>query len=367
MGKLDSKKIIFLFTPGPIGGAEKIVANGIRALIEEGVDVSLWVIKEERVPHVTEAFVQLLNEISVVTRQFSSYKIFDRTLLANLKLALSEVKPDIIHAHGFKAAFYGKLSAPASTALIITHHGKSAHTLKVRLYEFIEDQIMKSSSAVIAVSQDMKRTLTKVGIKESNITVVENFLTTEIIKKQPTDESTLKILFVGRLSPEKGCSILVEAIKKLEKEKIVLTILGDGIERENLEIKVKELNLDQIIHFAGFKQNVNEYMASSDAIVMPSYREGQPLTLIEACCMGLPVVASNVGGIPDLIIENENGYLFAAGDPFQLAQTLKKLLANIGTLKSKAEKLAPVYEERFSRRNWAENTAKVYEMVLSQL
>jgi glycosyltransferase involved in cell wall biosynthesis len=363
---LENKKIVFLFTPGPLGGAEKIVAFGIRGLLEEGIDVSLWVIKEERVPHVTDTFIELLQDIGICSRLFSSLKIFDRRLLSNLRRALSDSKPDIIHAHGFKAAFYGKLAAHASSALIITHHGKSAHTIKVRFYEFIEDQVMKRSNAVIAVSQDMKRKLLKAGIRESKISVVENFLTTKIIKAQSKSTSNIELLFVGRLSPEKGCNILIESIKILEKEKISLTSLGDGIEKVNLEKKVRDLQLESIVHFFGFKQNVNEYMASSDAIVMPSYREGQPLTLIEACCMGLPVVASNVGGIPDLINENENGYLCPPGDSNQLANALKQLLVNIDTLKANSQAISTVYEKRFLNSNWAKNTLNVYRMVLSQ-
>jgi glycosyltransferase involved in cell wall biosynthesis len=366
MFSLDNKKIVFLFTPGPIGGAEKIVAFGIRALLQEGIDVSLWVIKEERVPHATDRFIEMLQEVGVSSKIFSSLKIFDHRLLSNLRRALRDTKPDIIHAHGFKAAFYGKLTAPASAALIITHHGKSAHTIKVKVYEFIEEQVMKRSKAVIAVSHDMKRMLVRAGIRESKISVVENFLTTRVIKAQSKGTSSLKLLFVGRLSPEKGCDVLIESMKILEKEKISLTIVGDGIEKVNLEKKVSGLNLASMVHFVGFKHNVNEFMASSDALVMPSYREGQPLTLIEACCMGLPIVASNVGGIPDLIKENENGYLCPPGDSNQLAQTLKQLLKNIEALKANSQAISAVYEKRFSSSNWAKNTINVYKIVLSQ-
>jgi glycosyltransferase involved in cell wall biosynthesis len=100
---------------------------------------------------------------------------------------------------------------------------------------------------------------------------------------------------------------------------------------------------------------------------MPSFREGQPLTLIEACCMGLPVVASNVGGIPELVMENQNGHFCAPGNPQDLSQALIKLLSNIKALRSSAEALSPGYIERFSSRAWAKNTIRIYETVLSQL
>jgi glycosyltransferase involved in cell wall biosynthesis len=366
MHKLGEKKVIFLFIPGPIGGAERIVLFGMKALIEQGVNASLWIIKEERVPHVAEAFSQLLIENGIEFHVLSTQSVFDPGLLKTLKTLLQLEKPEILHAHGFKAAFYGKLAAPKSSHFIITHHGKTGHTLKVRLYEFIEDQIMKMAKAVIAVSKEMQKNLAASGINETKIIVVENFMTSRMVPKTSTGVVPYKLLFVGRLSPEKGCSVLVEAMKLVDPKIFHLTIVGDGIERKNLEQQVLNRKLQESIHFAGFQKNVNSFMASSDAIVMPSYREGQPLTLIEACCMGLPIVASRVGGIPDLVVENKNGFLCQAGNVIELSETLVKFSENVKDLQDQANQLKSKYNERFSSKTWATNTIKVYEIVLSQ-
>jgi glycosyltransferase involved in cell wall biosynthesis len=367
MPKLKGKKVIFLFTPGPIGGAEKIVLYGVKSLIEAKIDVEIWVIKEERVPHIAEAFIKLLSAEGIKPTIFSSHQIYDRGLLKQLKTSFSEKRPDIIHAHGFKAAFYAHFTTPKAAKLVITHHGKTGHTLKVKIYEFIEDQIMKRSDAVIAVSQDMKNVLSVSGIDKNKIMVVENFMTTKVLTKKPTDTMPLKLLFVGRLSPEKGCSVLIDAMKLVQKDDFCLTILGDGLEREMLQKKVKDLELSGAITFAGFKQNVNDYLSICDAIVMPSFREGQPLSLIEACCMGVPVIASNVGGIPELVMENQNGHLCAPGNPQDLSQALIKLLSNIKGLSTAAEALSSSYVERFSSQTWAKKTISIYESVLSHL
>ncbi len=366
MHKLEDKKVIFLFIPGPIGGAERIVLFGMKALVEQGVNASLWIIKEERVPHVAEAFIKLLIENGIKYQVLSTKSIFDPSLLKNLKSLLQMEKPEILHAHGFKAAFYGKLAAPKSSHLIITHHGKTGHTLKVKLYEFLEDQIMKTAKAVIAVSREMKKSLVASGINETKIIVVENFMTSIIVPKTSTGAVPYKLLFVGRLSPEKGCSVLVEAMKLVDPNILHLRIVGDGIERKNLEQQVIDLKLQDSVHFTGFQSNVNKFMATCDAIVMPSYREGQPLTLIEACCMGLPVVASRVGGIPDLVVENKNGFLCQAGNAVELSQALVKFSENVKNLQDQADQLKSKYNERFSSKTWATNTINVYEMVLSQ-
>jgi glycosyltransferase involved in cell wall biosynthesis len=155
-------------------------------------------------------------------------------------------------------------------------------------------------------------------------------------------------------------------MKLVDTNILHLRIVGDGIERKNLEKQVIDLKLQDSIQFTGFQSNVNNFMARCDAIVMPSYREGQPLTLIEACCMGLPVVASRVGGIPDLIVENQNGLLCQAGNAVELAQALVKFSENVKVLQDQADQLKSKYGERFSSKTWATNTIKVYEMVLSQ-
>lgn len=363
MPSLDQKKVIFLFTPGPIGGAEKVVASGLRALIAKGINATLWVIKEERAPEVTEAFLSLLQSEGVSYQVFSSRGIFDSLLLKQLKIAFQTEAPSIIHAHGFKSAFYGQLCKTKDAKFIITHHGKTSHTLKVKVYEFIELQMMKRASGVIAVSNEMKQMLINDGVKESKIQVVENLMTSKVMDKSAPRSHKLKLLFVGRLSPEKGCAVFINAIKTLPKDQFEVTILGDGIQRPELQT----LAADNTVNFLGFKKNVVEIMSQHDALIMPSYREGQPLTLIEACCMGMPVVASHIGGIPELINNGVNGILFTPGDAQKLSEALVVLEKNFEKLQAIAESIKQQYIQRFSPENWATRSIQVYQIVLSQL
>ena len=363
MSKLDQQKVIFLFTPGPIGGAEKVVASGLKALVAKGIKASLWVIKEERAPAVTEAFITLRKSEGVAFQVVSSRGIFESQLLKQLKSAFKLEAPAIIHAHGFKSAFYGQLAKPKNSNFIITHHGKTSHTFKVKVYEFIELQMMKRASGVIAVSTEMKGMLIKDGVSADKIQVVENLMTSKVMDQSKNRDEKLKLLFVGRLSPEKGCLVLVEALKLLPKHHFEVSILGDGVQRNELELQAKEAG----IAFLGFRKNVVEIMSQHDALVMPSYREGQPLTLIEACCMGMPVVASNVGGIPELINDGINGILFEAGSAKKLSEALVQLETHFQKLKETAESKKQEYIKRFSPENWADRSIQVYQIVLSQL
>jgi glycosyltransferase involved in cell wall biosynthesis len=362
MFKLDQQKVIFLFTPGPIGGAEKVVASGLRALTAKGIKASLWVIKEERAPEVTEAFLTLLKSEGVPFKVFSSRGIFDPVLLKQLQSAFKAEAPAVIHAHGFKSAFYGQLAKPINSKFIITHHGKTSHTFKVKIYEFIELQIMKRACGVIAVSSEMKGMLIKDGVRGTKIQVVENLMTSQVLNQSKPRQEKLKLLYVGRLSPEKGCSVLVDALKLLPQHHFEVSILGDGVQRNVLELQAQDTG----VQFLGFRKDVVEIMAEHDALIMPSYREGQPLTLIEACCMGMPVVASNVGGIPELISDGINGILFEAGNRLKLSVALKQLEAHFTILKETAESKKQQYIQRFSPENWADRSIEVYQIVLTQ-
>lgn len=361
-----SNKVIFLFTPGPMGGAERIVLHGVKSLRDQGINVELWVIRETRAPSVTLAFLSEAVTLDINPKVFDSMKVYDHQLLKTLRSNFLSAAPSIIHAHGFKAAFYGKLSKPPKSKFILTHHGKTGHTLKVKVYEFIEDQIMKRSHAVIAVSVPMKTAMIRSGVIKEKIHVVNNFMTSPVTINVEKISGHVNLLFVGRLSPEKGCELLIKAMKLLSVDEFSLIIVGDGVERQSLEKLTQKLSLQKMISFVGFQNNVSTFMASCSALVMPSYREGLPLTLIEATATGLPVVASNVGGIPDLVQDGKNGYLVSPGNAELLAQALRDLKSNYKMLKAESERIKVNVLKRYSSQTWAAETIKIYESVQSQ-
>lgn len=360
-----SKEIVFLFTPGPMGGAEKIVLKGLSALRKRGHKAELWIIKEERVPHITQTFVELVEQENIPFKIIPCQKTIDFHLLRTLKRRFRRSRPALIHAHGFKATFYGKLAAPKKSRFIVTHHGKTGHTWKVRIYEWLELLMMRKADAVIAVSDTMKQKLVSSKVKSEKIHHIDNFLTTETKMKGVSDEKILQLIFVGRLSPEKGCESLINALIALKDPQIHLSILGDGSERQSLENLVRLHKLGSKIKFYGFQQDVASFMSKADALIMPSFREGQPLTLIEACCMGLPVLGSNVGGIPELVEHGRNGLLFQPGDIESIAKTIHLFKHQRQYLNQEAETSKDALVRRFSPEAWAGSTAYVYQTVLS--
>lgn len=348
----SSGKTIMLFFPGPLGGAEMIVALGFKEILELNSNVELWIVGETRAPEAIEKFSQLVEGLPV--KKFFCRSIIDLKLIKEISLHLKTNNVTTIHAHGFKATVYAKL-ALKKQKLIVTHHGKTAHTFKVRIYEFIENLIMRRADQVIAVSEPMRKEL-----KEQRISsiLIENFLTISNAPETNLSDEPLKLVFIGRLSPEKGCTFLIEAMKDLDSKDFTLTMVGDGVLREELELISNKKNTS----FLGFRKDISEILSLHHVLVMPSLREGLPLTLIEATCNKLPVIASNVGGIPNLVTNQKNGILINPENTQELKNAIYEMKNNFLRFKHEAQLLAPIYRERFSSETWAKKTIKIYKL-----
>jgi colanic acid/amylovoran biosynthesis glycosyltransferase len=141
-----------------------------------------------------------------------------------------------------------------------------------------------------------------------------------------------KLLFVGRLSNEKGLNVLLDslAILKSENTDFTLTVLGDGPSRDNLEHQCKKLGLNNNVIFKGFvdQSTIREDLNNSDIFILPSFAEGIPVSLMEAMAIGVPVITTYVGGISELVIDNETGLLCYPSDSKGLADSIRKYLSD---------------------------------------
>jgi glycosyltransferase involved in cell wall biosynthesis len=359
----DKSKIIHLFAPGPIGGAEKVIISGLKALQLTHKEIELWLIKETRNTQLCNKFLEHLEleKINIKINIFETKKPLDLSLIKNLKesFAVSDVK--IIHAHGIKASFYGNLSKPKKVKFILTHHGNTSHTLKVKVYEYIEQKIMQRSDATIAVSQTMKNDLLKKNIQ--NVELVENLLSFEPITRTLPENDKLEMTIIGRLSPEKGHIDLLKALSTV-KFNFNLKIIGTGSETNIIQEYIEENNLHKSVQLLGFKKDINSYLFKTDVLLMPSHREGLPMILIEAICSGVPVLGSSVGALKYLV--TDNGILFESQNISEIKNSLKLFVVNKSNYLDTAIKKASIFQERFHPQKWVNSTIEVYKKVLSQ-
>ena len=361
-------KVFQLFVPGPMGGAEKVLLSGVRAMRSLDFDSEILAVQESRSPDHADTFIEEAKELALRTRSFPCRARLDLRLLRLLKGLFRDEKPDVIHSHGFKAALYGQLCAPKMTKHVMTHHGVTSHTLAVRIYERIELWTMKRCDQVIAVSETMGHQLAAKGIKRDKLSVIENLLSMQVASREVPQNTVLELVAVGRLGPEKGLNVLLDALATLPPELAYrLTVVGDGKEGESLAQQAERLGITKNINFVGFQRDVRGFMEQADVLAMPSLREGLPMTPIEACCMGLPVIGSRVGAIPALVHEGRNGFLSRPEDVQELVDNICQFNAQKHEVLTHAAHLSTAYQERFSPRKWASDTIALYTSVCSHL
>ena len=246
------------------------------------------------------------------------------------KLLSKGVKPDIIHAHiyssGVPAVLLGKLY---KIPVIVTEHYSAFPLKQIRGFEKIKACIaFKWANLVCPVSENLKKHIEKYGIK-TRFHIVPNAVDTTIFsppkRMTPSERKKKRLLLVAMLRPIKGIPNLLHALAILLKRRndFELIIVGDGPYREEYEKLVAKLGLEGVVSFHGLKtkKEVSEYMKDADIFVLPSVWENLPCVIIEALASGLPVVATNVGGIPELV-NDENGVLVPPEDLYSLANAL---------------------------------------------
>lgn len=220
----------------------------------------------------------------------------------------------------------------------------------------LERQIIEHSDMILPISEYCRRELSnRYNITYKYCAVIGNGVDTSFFKrnsKKELDESTLKLLYVGRINSQKGLLDLAKSVNYLVKEKnmnLVCNLIGDGPYRNFLKSFIKSLKLEDYFHFEGHvnsKSKIKDFYDKSDIFILPSYYEGSPTALIEAMSCGLPCIATDVGGIPELI-NNNNGILISKKDYLGLAKAILRVHDN-KDLREKMGKNA----EKFIKMNY---------------
>jgi glycosyltransferase involved in cell wall biosynthesis len=248
---------------------------------------------------------------------------------------IKEIDPDIIHIQDISAAIPGLLSKIfLKKPYVIWGQGSDVY-FPARFTKFISKTVLHNSSTVIALNENMKREMNRI-CKKDDIIILPNGIELENFKDiYPREQQNIikkTIIFVGGLKPIKGIDYLIKAMKIITEKSpdTNLLIVGDGTERKKLETLVRELNLQNSISFAGKVTNeqIPKYMAQADVFVLPSLSEGFGIVVVEAMASGLPIVTTNVRGLPELVKNGENGFIAKPKDPKDLAEKIMLILEN---------------------------------------
>jgi glycosyltransferase involved in cell wall biosynthesis len=247
---------------------------------------------------------------------------------------------DVLLCHGYKANLLGRVAARrAGIPAVAVSRGWTGQDLKVRAYEALDRRHLRLMDHIVCVSDGQAAKVRRCGIPERKLTVIRNSARTDAFAApDPAFRDRLRNVFsgrvsrvvvaAGRLSPEKGFDVLVEAAAGvLATDPVVGVVLfGEGDERAKLERRVSELGLGDRFRIPGFTRDFDRLLPWADVLVLPSFTEGLPNVALEASAAGVPVVATAVGGTPEVVADGETGYLVPPGDANALADRLLALL-----------------------------------------
>lgn len=279
-------------------------------------------------------------ELGIATHVVRINGMFDWRWVRDCLKLIRRENVALIHTHEFTANTYGTLVARlAGIPSVATVHGKSyyAEQLKRRLAYRLVSRV----AHMIAVSHDLKRYLVRsVGIQGNRVSVIYNgikvedhpapIVVTDCRRELELGQNEQVVGMVGSLYPVKGHEYLLESIPHVVRQcpRTTFLIIGRGELEVSLKEKVKRLGLERHVRFLGLRRDVAKLLALMDIFVLPSLSEGLSIALLEAMAAGLPVVATNVGGNPELVVDGTTGYLVPPQKPEELAARLISLLSN---------------------------------------
>ena len=316
-------------------------------------------------------------EVDVISERF----VFDPAVISQLRDIVKRRAPTLVQTHMVKSHFLTKLSGiNRKYPWIAYHHGYTTTDLKMRAYNQLNRWSLPSASRVITVCDAFANDLSRAGVSRHLISVCHNSVVPPV-SGLPEEASILReqlgirdgervVLSVGRLSQEKGHVDLVTALAALHRIspllRCKLVIVGDGPERERIEVVARANGVTDQLLFTGQVSQVEKYYAIADIVALPSHSEGSPNVLLEAMSAGLPVVATAVGGVPEIASTEENALLVAPNDTEGFAHALRRLLTD-GELAQKLGGAAALHvREKFSPATQARSLLQIYQNLVSE-
>lgn len=291
---------------------------------------------------------------------------------------LRQTRADVLCCHGYKADLVGwRAARRVGIPVVAVSRGWTWATLKVRCYEFLDRLVLHGMDRVVCVSEEQARRVRRALVDARKIRVLRNAIDLErFTDPDPTLRDRLQGWFavppsrivgaVGRLSPEKGIDVLLEAAAQVIRRQpdTGFVVFGEGPQRTALERRIDRLGLAGRFLLAGFREDVDRWLPTFDLLALPSFTEGLPNAALEALAAQVPVVATAVGGTPEVIRSGESGLLVPSGDPASLAEGILEVLGNAPLRRTFAGNGWALVREEFSFAAQARGYLELFADVL---
>jgi glycosyltransferase involved in cell wall biosynthesis len=254
---------------------------------------------------------------------------------------LNRLQADVLLCHGYKANILGRMAARrVGIPVLAVSRGWTGESFKVRIYESLDRFMLRWMDRVVAVSEAQAERVCKAGVPRTKVCTIANAIDPDRFTDiDPTGRQKLLRMFrspktrivgaAGRLSPEKGFDVLIAAAEAVLRggDEVGFVIFGEGPCKAALQQQIQQLGLSGSVVLGGFRGDLDRFVPHFDLLALPSYTEGMPNVVLEAFAAGVPVVATSVGGVPEVVEDGVSGYLCPAGDADALADRLDAALS----------------------------------------
>lgn len=349
-----------------IGGAQihvieltkQLLADGHEVFVMYGGGNCIYSFDHERVH-----WIQLKEMVHPI------HAVQDVKAIREAKRWFEAIQPDLVATHSSKSGVVGRIAANlAKVPNVFTAHGwafnDGVQGFMPKIYVRIEKQLAKYTNEIISVSTyDHDLAMRHKFRSKGRLRVVHNGIMPIEIEKCKQKEVT--IVMVSRFEKPKRFDLLVEAFERLNLPNTKLILVGDGTKMTEVMEQTNKYRTKERIEFVGPQRDVYPYLAKADIFAQITDYEGLPIAIIEALSMELPVVASNVGGVPDLVIDGKNGYL-VNNSIEDIVQKLEMLVQEEWMRREMGQQSKALFNEKYHFNRMYERTLEVYQQAVNQ-
>ena len=331
-------RILDLRDTNEVGGPGKTILETARAIDSSRFQLEVAVFRARDEQDETP-FTAAAREYGLPVHTIRGYNQFDPRLIYRTAALIRDRQIDIVHAHEVKSDVISLLASRLRrVTLVTTLHGWIGNSRKQHAFIALDRRVVRSFDLVIAVSRPIFQEALDAGVPQSRLRLLNNAVVLEHYRRNGTAGSLARLIgreprgpvvvSVGRLSAEKGHADLLDALALASRggQRLEAVLAGDGAERQRLEARARDLGLADWVHFPGYLERPQAVLNEADLMVLPSHTEGLPNAALEALAMDVPVLATNVGGTPEVITDGETGRLVPARDPRAMAAALEDFL-----------------------------------------
>ncbi len=352
MESLSRKRILFAITKSNWGGAQVYVATLAKAAKEAGATVAVTLGSATGKAGAPGLLATKLMEDGIETIPLSSMRrdiSLMREFSAFLELVrvIRKYKPDVLHVNSSKMGALGALAGriAAVPTIIYTAHGwphREPRNILWKLFVWVSSWLtVVLAHTVVVVSEHDRVTAPVIFSRRKIVTIPNGIKEFPLLSKEAARHELAKnnpllsakrtwLLMIAELHKNKGVDVAIRSLKDIlpAHPEVGLVVLGEGEERDALEKQCRELHCSDDVFFLGFTESARTYLAAADTYLMPSRKEGLPIALLEAGLASLPVLATDTGGIPEVIESNHSGIVVPAGSQAVFTKELLYLLNN---------------------------------------